>query len=258
MSGKYLTVLVVPHDERNVRRLRVSYRWLKIGTGVLAALLVLAVAAVASYGWVASRATRAALLERENERLAAENAKVEEIAANLERSERAYEQIRQMAGLPPVERGRPVNAREEPGPTRGVEEAAEAAPRPARVAPDSVPSGWPLALKGFESAGFSGTDEHAGVDIAVPVHTPVLATAAGRVVEAESDPVFGHYVLLDHGGGVQTMYGHNAVLLVQAGERVARGQTIAYSGNSGRSTAPHLHYEVRREGRAVDPAPFLR
>ena len=258
MSGKYLTLLVVPHDERNVRRWRVSYRWVKIGAGVAAGLVVLAVVAIASYGLVASRATRATLLERENRRLAAENAKVEEIAQNLERTERAYDQIREMAGLPPVARARPVGAREEPGPAGEVETDAELAPPPAVAAPDSVPSGWPLALKGFQSAGFSGTDEHPGVDIAVPVHTPVLATAAGTVTVADSDPVYGHYVVVDHGGGIQTMYGHNAVLLVEAGERVERGQTIAYSGNSGRSTAPHLHYEVRRAGRAVDPAPFLR
>ena len=258
MTGRYLTVLVVPHDERNVRRWRVSYRWVKIGLGMAAGLLVLLVLALVTYGWVASRASRAALLERENRRLAAENAKVGEIAANLERTERAYEQIREMAGLPPVERGRPVGARDEPGPTRGPEGEAEAAPRPARAAPDSVPSGWPLALKGFETAGFSGPEAHPGVDIAVPVHTPVLATAAGTVSAADNDPVYGHYIVIDHGGGTETMYGHNAVLLVEAGERVDRGQTIAYSGNSGRSTAPHLHYEVRSGGRAIDPAPFLR
>jgi Tfp pilus assembly protein PilN len=89
VSGKYLTVLVVPHDERNVRRWRVSYRSVRIGFGVGIALLVLATVAVGTYGWVASRASRAALLERENERLSEENAKVGEIAANLERTERA-------------------------------------------------------------------------------------------------------------------------------------------------------------------------
>jgi len=252
VSDRYLTVLVVPHDERNVRRLRISYRWMKIGLAVVAGLLVLGALALATYGRVASRATRAALLERENRQLATENAKVEEIAANLERTERAYEQIREMAGLPPV------GARAEPGPTGGEATPGEAAPRSDGAAPDSVPMGWPLALKGFETATFSGAEGHPGVDIAVPVHTPVLATAAGTVTVADSDPVYGHYVIVEHGGEIETMYGHNAVLLVEAGERVTRGQTIAYSGNSGRSTAPHLHYEVRREGRAVDPAPFLR
>ena len=121
-----------------------------------------------------------------------------------------------------------------------------------------MPSGWPLSLKGFETAGFGEDGGHPGVDIAVPVHTPVLATGRGVVAAAESDPVYGHYVVVAHGGGMETMYGHNAVLLVERGERITRGQPIAYSGNSGRSTAPHLHYEIRRDGRAIDPAPYLR
>lgn len=257
MTDKYLTVLVVPHDERNVRRMRISYRWVRIGITLAGVLAVVTAIAIASYGRVASRATRAALLERENRRLAAENAQVAEIAENLERTERAYARIREMAGLPPAEGA--VGSGGAPGPVaaglRGPE-PGEAPPGDAGAAPDSVPGGWPLALRGFETASFSGADGHPGVDIAVPVHTPVLATASGTVAAADSDPVYGHYVVLDH-GGLETMYGHNAVLLVEPGERVTRGQPIAYSGNSGRSTAPHLHYEIRRGGRAIDPAPYL-
>ena len=260
MTGKYLTFLVVPHDERNVRRLRVSYRWMKVGLAAVATVLVVALLAIASYGRVASRAGRAAFLERENRKLEAENAKVDEIAENLERTERAYARIRDMAGLPPVEAGAaPVAGLvgpEDPG--AGGEATGEPAPQGGGSAPDSVPQGWPLALKGFQTAAYSDAEGHPGVDIAVPVHTSVVATARGTVIEAESDPVYGHYVVVDHGGGIETMYGHNALLLVEVGERVTRGQPIAYSGNSGRSTAPHLHYEIRKEGRAIDPAPFLR
>ena len=122
---------------------------------------------------------------------------------------------------------------------------------------DRVPAGWPLALRGFQSARWSGPEGHPGIDVAVPLHTAVLATAAGAVTRADQDSVYGNYVVIDHGGGLSTMYGHNEVLLVEPGERVTRGQPIAYSGNSGRSTAPHLHYEIRQGGRAIDPAPFL-
>jgi murein DD-endopeptidase MepM/ murein hydrolase activator NlpD len=250
VTDKFLTVLVVPHDERDVRRLRVSYRWIKVGMWLAGAVVVVAVLAILSYGRVASRAARVAFLERENEKLVAENAKVDAIAQNLERTERAYAQIREMAGLPPVDR--------DPSPAGSREGGGAKASLTASTAPDSVPAGWPLALKGFKTAGYSGPQGHPGLDIAVPVHTPVLATARGTVAAAESDPVYGHYVVLGHGGGLETMYGHNALLLVEAGEHVTRGQPIAYSGNSGRSTAPHLHYEIRREGRAVDPAPFLQ
>lgn len=259
MTDKFLTVLVVPHDERNVRRLRLSYRWIKVGITLAGVLLVVVALAVLGYGRIASQATRAALLERENERLEAENAKVGEIAENLERTERAYAQIREMAGLPPDDPAtRPAGGREDPGPPGDGGGPGAPAPATATDAPDSVPSGWPLSLKGFESAGFGEDGGHPGVDIAVPVHTPVLATARGVVAAADSDPVYGHFVVVAHGGGIETMYGHNAVLLVERGEGVDRGQPIAYSGNSGRSTAPHLHYEIRRDGRAIDPAPYLR
>jgi murein DD-endopeptidase MepM/ murein hydrolase activator NlpD len=259
VTDKFLTVLVVPHDEKHVRRLRVSYRRIKVGIALAGVLVVALALVILSYGRVASRATRAALLERENARLEVENAKVDEIAENLERTERAYAQIRDMAGLPPGDEGAgAAGGRKEPASASdGNEAAGETAPTSAG-APDSVPSGWPLSLKGFETAGFGGDGGHPGVDIAVPVHTPVLATARGLVAAADRDPVYGHYVVVAHGGGIETMYGHNAVLLVERGERVTRGQPIAYSGNSGRSTAPHLHYEIRRAGRAIDPAPYLR
>ncbi|CAN5811453.1 hypothetical protein BH20GEM1_BH20GEM1_11820 [soil metagenome] len=256
MTNKYLTVLVVPHDERNVRRLRVSYRWIKVWAGLAVLLLILLVAAIASWGRVASRAGRASLLERENARLEAENEKVDEIADNLRRTERAYSRIRDMAGLPPDPAARP--AAEGQVAVAGEESLGEPEPASASGAPDSVPAGWPLALKGFQTAGFTGEEGHPGIDVAVPVHTPVLATARGTVTAADSDPVYGHYVVLSHPGGLETMYGHNAVLLVEPGESVDRGQPIAYSGNSGRSTAPHLHYEIRRADRAIDPEPYLR
>jgi murein DD-endopeptidase MepM/ murein hydrolase activator NlpD len=252
VTGKYLTVLVVPHDERNVRRLRVSYRWIKISAGLAVLLLLLVVLAIAAWGRVASMAGRASLLERENARLEAENEKVDEIAENLRRTEMAYSRIRDMAGLPPD------TAAEGPVGVFAEEQVGDTALASATGAPDSIPAGWPLALKGFQTAGYTGAEGHPGIDVAVPVHTPVLATARGTVIAADSDPVYGHYVVVTHPGGLETMYGHNAVLLVERGETVARGQPIAYSGNSGRSTAPHLHYEIRRAGRAIDPAPYLR
>lgn len=252
MTGKYLTFLVVPHDERNVRRLRVSYRWIKIWAGLACMVLLLVVLAIATWGRVASRAGRASLLERENARLEAENEKVDEIAENLRKTEMAYYRIRDMAGLPPEP------GAEDPAALVGEVQIGEPAPASATGAADSIPGGWPLALKGFQTAGYTGEEGHPGIDVAVPVHTPVLATARGTVSAADSDPVYGHYVVVSHAGGLETMYGHNAVLLVERGETVARGQPIAYSGNSGRSTAPHLHYEIRRAGRAIDPAPYLR
>jgi murein DD-endopeptidase MepM/ murein hydrolase activator NlpD len=206
-----------------------------------------------TWGQVAGRAARVEVLERENRRLADENAKVVEIATNLERTELAYRRIREMAGLP--EDGIAVEqaAMELPATPLEVERPPElrgrAGPRP---------SGWPLAIKGFITAGFTGPDGHTGVDIAVPLNTPVVATADGVVKQAGSDAVYGSFVIITHAEGIETMYAHNGPLLVARGERVTRGDVVAYSGNSGQSSAPHLHYEVREGGTAVDPTAYLR
>lgn len=248
MKDGHLTLLIVPEDERDVRRIRVSYRALR-RLGLLAgALVALAGVGLVSYGSVIARAGRAALLERENRRLEAESAKVGRIVDNLERSERTYLRIRDLAGLEDLPAAAVAADADGPEP---------AGPDPRRVG-GPVPAGWPLALKGFVTARFEGPDGHTGIDIAVPAETPVMATAEGLVREAGFDPVLGYYVRLTHGEGFETLYGHNARLVVEPGQRVERAEAIAFSGSSGRSSAPHLHYEVRRGGRAVDPDPYLR
>lgn len=90
---------------------------------------------------------------------------------------------------------------------------------------------------------------HRGTDIAVPVGTPVHATRGGRVAFAGVHGGHGSTVIVEHDNGDRTLYGHNSALTVQRGERVEAGATIALSGNSGRSTGPHVHYEVQRSGR---------
>ncbi|MGH7572487.1 MAG: M23 family metallopeptidase [Gemmatimonadota bacterium] len=293
MRDGHLTFLIVPEDESNVRRIRLSYRTLRWLGVLIGALGLLVLIGLGTYGGMVGRTGRLAVLERENRRLEAERGKVGEIVENLERSERTYQQIRSLAGLenlpspaaaiavPVVDEGtadeavpagpaildeRP--AEERPGDTPPGE-PTPAEERPARVPPpderpsealtveDATPSGWPLAVKGFVTARFEGQDGHTGVDIAVPRETPVLATAPGRVTETGFDSILGHYVVMAHEGGLETLYAHNARLLVERGQRVERAEAVAYSGNSGRSTAPHLHYEIRKAGRAVDPDPYL-
>ena len=112
---------------------------------------------------------------------------------------------------------------------------------------------------GIRSDPFRGTAAmHAGVDIPGPVGTPVYATADGFVDRAERAGGYGNMVEIDHGKGIQTRYGHLSKILVPANTRVHRGQLIALLGSTGRSTGPHLHYEVRIDGHAVNPVPFLQ
>lgn len=98
---------------------------------------------------------------------------------------------------------------------------------------------------------------HEGVDIAAPMGSPVRAVASGKVVFSGRAEGYGNLVALDHGDGVMTRYAHNGANLVSVGERVVAGQEIALVGTSGRSTDPHLHFEVLREGQPIDPLPAI-
>lgn len=99
---------------------------------------------------------------------------------------------------------------------------------------------------------------HAGIDLAGPIGTPIYATADGVVARAEWAGGYGNLVEIDHGKGIHTRFGHLSKLLVKPNSRVHRGDLIALMGSTGRSTGSHLHYEVRIDGRAVNPLPYLQ
>ncbi|MGA7356743.1 MAG: peptidoglycan DD-metalloendopeptidase family protein [Candidatus Cybelea sp.] len=111
---------------------------------------------------------------------------------------------------------------------------------------------------GWRSNPFGGGPEfHQGLDIAAPMGTTVTAAAAGTVIMAQWYGGYGNYVLIDHGGGYSTGYGHLSAIYVASGQSVQRGQAIGAVGSTGQSTGPHLHFEVRIAGKPVDPAPRL-
>lgn len=125
------------------------------------------------------------------------------------------------------------------------------------------PSIWPVSGEvtsgfGWRSSPWGGGNElHQGIDIANSMGTPVLATADGKVVQSEWSEGYGNMVQIDHGNGIATIYGHNSGIIVTVGQSVSKGQIIAYLGNTGKSTGPHVHYEVRVSGTAVDPIGFM-
>ena len=102
-----------------------------------------------------------------------------------------------------------------------------------------------------------GRRMHNGLDMAGPIGTPIYATADGIVGRAQWLGGYGKYVEINHGGEIQTRYGHMSRILVEPGARVTRGQLIGRMGSTGRSTGSHLHYEVRIAGRPVNPMPFM-
>lgn len=98
---------------------------------------------------------------------------------------------------------------------------------------------------------------HTGMDLAVPTGTAVRAALPGQVTVAKYDSSYGYYVMIDHGNGLSTLYGHNSRLLVRVGQTVQTGDVISLSGSTGRSTGPHLHFEVRVNGERTNPRSYL-
>ena len=128
-----------------------------------------------------------------------------------------------------------------------------------------IPSAMPLQLNTWKASGFGWRIDpfsgqmamHEGVDFVADIGTPIHAAAAGVVVTAGLHPGYGNMIEVDHGGDLITRYAHASKLLVKVGQFVRRGDKLAEVGNSGRSTGPHLHFEVRLNGAAQNPARFL-
>lgn len=224
---------------------------------VCAAALVLLASGVGLGLWWGERreSARVERLRGQVDRLARERSQVVELAARLDSMEAAYRQLRSVMGGQAGASERDI--RLPAGPSgRQAGEGLEAA---ARERGGYV---WPLAQRGFVTRSFgetpgAGSSGHPGLDIAVPTGSYVRAVGPGTVTEAGRDSVYGRFIRIDHADGLSTLYGHNAWLFVAEGDSVEAEEVIALSGNSGRSTAPHLHFEVRRGGTSLDPTTVL-
>jgi murein DD-endopeptidase MepM/ murein hydrolase activator NlpD len=253
-----LTVMLHRDGALDSRRVHVSGVMLiaiLVGVG---AFLVGLLALVTLYAPIAGAAASVPGLKREIAQLEADNAKVRELVTALDKAEQRYAQLRGMLGsdlIPeatafasPLPLAPPVAGR--PPGTGSVFET-----RP------SVPSHWPLDVAGYITRGQIGTntrgEAHPGIDVAVPIGSVVRAAGGGRVTDAGEDPEYGWFVLIDHPAEAQSMYGHLSRITAVLGNYVTAGEVIGLSGNSGRSSAPHLHFEIRQEGRSTDPLDFV-
>ncbi|MEW6724181.1 MAG: M23 family metallopeptidase [Bacillota bacterium] len=116
---------------------------------------------------------------------------------------------------------------------------------------------WPVRGRITSPYGWRWGTIHTGIDIAAPTGTSVKAARAGQVTHSGWLGNYGYTVVIDHGGGMSTVYAHNSALLVSAGQWVEQGTVVARVGSTGRSTGPHLHFEIRVSGRPIDPRPHL-
>lgn len=115
---------------------------------------------------------------------------------------------------------------------------------------------WAIPMKGDITQNFKG-EAHHGIDISAPIGTSVEATRKGQVARVEWNDIYGNMIVIDHGDGLESLYGHLSGLNVKVGYPVISGTKIGSCGNTGKSTGPHLHFEIRKNGTCADPMIYL-
>jgi len=254
MDDRRLTLIVVPHGDLETRTFEISYGRLKMGLGLVVGVLLFAGFFVATWFPVAAQASRVQALVDELKELEGERAKVAELAQTLALMEAQYERVRQMLGASAVLADSAVTL-------PPLRTDATDAPPAADGSSSSPAFSWPLPTANYGTRSTETSPrpgEHPGLDIAVAAETQIRSAADGVIEAVREDAVYGKYLVIDHGSQLETLYGHISRALVREGDRVTRGQVIALAGSTGRATEPHLHFEVRKSGRAVDPLPFVR
>lgn len=255
------------------REFRVPLWAIRAATVAATVIVVLVLIALVTYGPILAAAARVPLLKRQVAQLTTENRRVIELGRALDNAEARYAQIRGMLG---AQIGPPPQASADSDGAPAAEERLYVAPPLLARAPSgpgdstaatgttgpSVPHLWPLTVPSYPTRGMVGADspqeEHPGIDLAVPAGSDVRSSGGGVVRQVGDDPAYGLFVMIQHPDGYQTMYGHLSRVLVRNRDAVRAGQVVALSGSTGRSTAPHLHFEIRQRGRSLDPTTLVR
>lgn len=244
------TVHLVREDGRRSHTARVGPGLVAV-VGLAAVILMVAGFGIGRSWAAAEESATVRALRVEVRSLRGEQARLGELASRLERVETEYDRLRGVLldGAP----ARGVAIAVPPGVPGGDTAGA------ARTS--SAPA-WPVVQRGFVTRSFgslgdAGEQGHTGIDIAVPSGSYVRAIRPGVVESSGEDPVYGLYVRIAHGDGLSSLYGHNSWLFAAVGDSVERLQVIALSGSTGRSTAPHLHFEITRDGVLLDPLAFV-
>lgn len=239
------TVILLPDHGGPSRILELSGLVLHFGlimSGIGGILLLLV---VTSWFFIAAQAGRVGPLESRVVELEHENRQVESIVRRFREVEAEYSRLRSLFGysqdgtpdiwLPPS--------------------TGRATPIGTGVATSSRPDSWPLSERGYITQPLveGETRQHPGIDIAIPTDSYIRSAGAGRVSQVGEDPILGHFLVIDHEDGYQSLYAHASSILVETGSEVRQNEVIALVGSSGQSTAPHLHFEISLAGERVDP-----
>ncbi len=289
MASKRYTVLVIPEGSHQVRRYYVRSQWLK--SLLVAAGVAVCGVGLLAFGYLQNRYDSAELAQLRSANLQ-QQVELARLSNDLDILNRDMvllgqndAQVRVMAKLTPDKStvlsgiGGPPETdlhprysdlqrqidevRQQIDLRRQSQEEIQGVLNDQRSLLASKPQGWPVkgwltSNFGMRKSPFTGRRKmHEGIDVASRTGTPVHTTADGIVARAETAPGYGKLVVIDHGYGLKTYYGHNSKIYVKVGQRVQRGDRISAVGNTGSSTGSHVHYEVRRNGVPLNPRKFI-
>jgi murein DD-endopeptidase MepM/ murein hydrolase activator NlpD len=247
------TRILLITDEQSPHRELVVSRRLVVGFLIMGVTgLILAVFLLLGYSKAVVHARRAADMTKRLETAEAEAATATALRQELEELRGLQERLLTMLGVnQDAAAGDSTRTRRAPG--AGLQAHADGVVTPR-------PSAWPVT--GFVTREYAATDdhpaEHPGIDIAQPAGTPILAPGDGTVARVGNDPFLGSFFEIQHGLGYLTVYGHCSRVAVRAGVPVRRGQVVGYTGQTGEAAAPHLHFEIWRDGQPINPREVLR
>jgi murein DD-endopeptidase MepM/ murein hydrolase activator NlpD len=290
MANEFYTLIVVPHAKARFRKVQVSVRLMKWVAGAVATVTLVVMAVLVHYSRIAFEVHELRSLRAENNELRQRTLAYEQNAGKLQsKLEHLQSMVTKLGIMAGLEQALPGDASAGVGgPIGSVETATAPVGAPALLSMDreltsltarsaeletfykdqhtllaSTPSVWPV--RGYLSASFGNRadpftgqrDFHPGIDISTPIGTRVTAPADGLVVSCAEKGAYGNTIIVDHGFGIVTRYGHLSGFNVKPGQQVRRGDVIGFVGSTGRSTGPHLHYEVWVRDQAQNPIHYI-
>jgi murein DD-endopeptidase MepM/ murein hydrolase activator NlpD len=283
---RHFSMIFVPDQERDPKTVSMTYGQGKVLLVILILLGIHIITGAWGYVRIINLENRKAALESKNLQLTTENKKIEQVIQEFQVIRETDQKIRKAFGTtlglsgagqtglePSASSARervptafpktwspPLSQSQESSKPAGPDNISLLFDKKSYFNPDWLPSLLPVGgilTTHFQKGGWFLGKSHQGIDIAAPKGTPILAAGSGQVLMADWTPDYGNVVLIYHGNGVFTYYGHAMRLLVEQGFRVQKGQPIALLGSSGISSAPHLHFEIWKDGEPLDPEPLL-
>lgn len=296
MANRFYTIMIVPENAQKPRQFHVPSWLIRVSLILLPILLLLAITILLDYRYIASQVGENRELQAENRKLRQDvqlyQSRLDSMESSLERIENFSSRLKMITNL--MDRDQLSQQVDSPLPSSVIAEKApeNKSSNPVEINFDlltnrsyaleqnlhelyellsdqrsflnALPTKKPS--EGVFTSGFGvrvsplgdGAEKmHEGIDIAAPVGVPIHTPAAGTIIYAGKKSGYGSIVMVDHGYGLETWYGHTSKILVKPGQKIKRGQVIALIGNSGRSTGAHVHYEVHVNGIPVDPINYI-